>query len=290
MALDRLCPRRPATGRSCSRTLCAELTYGSPLERRQALADEAIAIARSSGDDATIVRVLTHRLEPARRSGTAPAVVDWTTEALVRAERLGDPVLLFWAAWSRAGTAARALDIDEMDRCLEIMGSRAAQLDQPMLNWVHSYARAVRAQIAGDTDQAEQWATEGTPDRHRQRPTRRHPLLRPPARGREPPTRNVWRAGPTPRADGRRRSRPRRSVRRGACAGPCRSRPDRRRSSPAGAGRCRRLRCSARRDWLSTLAYVRRGRHRVPRPEVFPDAVRPPRALGRSGAVSGPNN
>ena len=41
-------------------TLCPELHYGSPLERRQALADEAEAIAQSSGDDATIVRVLTH--------------------------------------------------------------------------------------------------------------------------------------------------------------------------------------------------------------------------------------
>ena len=39
-------------------TLCSELTHGSSLERRQALADEALAIAESSGDDARIVRVL----------------------------------------------------------------------------------------------------------------------------------------------------------------------------------------------------------------------------------------
>ena len=54
-------------------TLCAELMYGSPLERRQALADEAIAIARSSGDDATIVRVVHTLSNPLSRSGTAPA-------------------------------------------------------------------------------------------------------------------------------------------------------------------------------------------------------------------------
>jgi len=39
-------------------TLCQELTYGSPLDRRVALADEALAIARSTGNDAVIVQVL----------------------------------------------------------------------------------------------------------------------------------------------------------------------------------------------------------------------------------------
>jgi class 3 adenylate cyclase len=41
-------------------TLCSELAHGSPLDRRQALAEEAVAIAESSGDDAVIVRVLNH--------------------------------------------------------------------------------------------------------------------------------------------------------------------------------------------------------------------------------------
>ena len=40
--------------------LCKELTYGTPIERRRALADEAVALAEASGDDATMVRVLNH--------------------------------------------------------------------------------------------------------------------------------------------------------------------------------------------------------------------------------------
>ena len=289
MALDRLASEDPDRALVLA-TLCAELTYGSPLERRQALADEAIAIARSSGDDATIVRVLNTCRCPLAVPQLLEQSLDWSTEALVRAERLGDPVLLFWAARSRAGTAARALDIDEMDRCLEIMGSRAAQLDQPMLNWVHSHARAVRAQIAGDTEQAEQWATEalqigtdsGQPDAtlvyglqlagvNFQRGTYGElaPLLEQMAVD-APELAEEFVAA--------------------ASTGLCRSRPDRRRSSPAGAGRCRRLRCSARPELAQHIGLVRRGRHRVPRPAVFPDAVRPPRALGRSGAVSGPNS
>ena len=141
-------------------TLCAELTYGSTLERRQALADEALAIAESSGDDAIIVRVLNHVSFPLLVPPLLEQSLAWSADALLRAERVGDPVLLFWAAGWRALAAARAGDIDEMDRCYEITGSLAEQLDQPTLNWWHSYTRAMRAQIAGNTEQAEQLATE----------------------------------------------------------------------------------------------------------------------------------
>jgi class 3 adenylate cyclase/tetratricopeptide (TPR) repeat protein len=159
MALDRLSTDDPDRSLVLA-TLCAELTFGSPLERRQALADAALAIAESSGDDATIVRVLNHVSYPLAVPPLLEQSLARSADALVRAARVGDPVLLFWAAWQRAGTAACAEDIDEMDRCLEIMGSLAEQLDQPTLNWVHSFARALRAQIAGNAEQAEQLATD----------------------------------------------------------------------------------------------------------------------------------
>ena len=114
----------------------------------------------------------------------------WTEDALVRAERVGDPVLLFLMAHSRATAAFLAGDIDEMDRCIEIMCTLAEQLDQPILSWTNTFHLAKRAQIAGDTDLAEQLATEalqigtdcGQPDAPsssgtalgRMRPTRNH--------------------------------------------------------------------------------------------------------------------
>jgi ATP/maltotriose-dependent transcriptional regulator MalT len=141
-------------------SLCAELTYGSSLERRQALADEAIAIAESSGDDAVMVRVVNHVGYPLHVPPLLEQSLAWSADALLRAERLGDPVLLLWAASGRALAAGHAGDIDEMDRCLEIGGARAEQLDQPQLNWWRGYAFAMRAQIAGNTEAAEQFATE----------------------------------------------------------------------------------------------------------------------------------
>ena len=55
-------------------------------------------------------------------------------------------------AHSRATAAFLAGDIDEMDRCIEIMGALAEQLDQPTLSWTNTFHLAKRAQIAGDTD------------------------------------------------------------------------------------------------------------------------------------------
>ena len=82
-------------------TLCSELAHGSSLERRQALAEDALAVAESSGDDATVVRVLNHIYVPLQVPALLALSLARTTEALERAERAGDPALLFWAAMWR---------------------------------------------------------------------------------------------------------------------------------------------------------------------------------------------
>jgi hypothetical protein len=47
-----------------------------------------------------------------------------------------------------------------MDRCIAIHGAMAEQLNQPVFAWGHAFVLSLRAQIAGDTDLAEQYATE----------------------------------------------------------------------------------------------------------------------------------
>ncbi len=140
--------------------LCSELTIGSPLDRRQALAEEALAIAERDGDDAIVVRVLNHVQLPLAVPHLLELSLARSADALSRAERVGDPVLLCAAASGRRFIAACAGNIDEMDRCLEIKRPLVEQLDQPFLNWVHTLQRATRALIAGDSEQAEQLASE----------------------------------------------------------------------------------------------------------------------------------
>jgi tetratricopeptide (TPR) repeat protein len=159
LALARL-PARHLDRALVLATLCSELAQGSSLERRQALADEAVAIAESSGDDATIVRVLNHIFLPLHVPPLLEQSLARTADAIVRAERVGDPLVLLWAADFRCIAATSAGDIDEIDRCIEIIGSMAEQLDQPTLNWLNTFIPAARAMIAGETVRAELLATE----------------------------------------------------------------------------------------------------------------------------------
>ena len=141
-------------------TLCAELAHGSPLERRQVLADEALAIAESSGDDAVIVRVLMNLFVPLNVPSLCQQNLERTADALARAERLGDPSLIAMGAIGRLYAAASAGDFDERDRCIEILGSMVPLLGQAFFSRWHRHLLAERATFYGDTDLAEQLAGE----------------------------------------------------------------------------------------------------------------------------------
>jgi class 3 adenylate cyclase len=141
-------------------TLCSELAHGSSLERRRALAEDAIAVAGRSGDEAVVVRVLNHVYIPLQVPSLLELTQARSTEALVRASRIGDPVLKFWAATWRAESVARAGDLDEMERCMAVQATMAEELDQPVFTWGRLFVGSLRAQISGDTDVAEQYATE----------------------------------------------------------------------------------------------------------------------------------
>jgi class 3 adenylate cyclase len=154
LALDRISADNPDRALVLA-TLCQEVNFGSR-DLRDALSAEAVAIARNSGDETTIVRVFNSVFSPVHLS----QALAWSADALVRAEHIGDPVLLFLAADRRFSAANLVGDIDEADRCLEIMGYTVEILCQPSFNWVLTFGRATRAQIAGDPERAEAFATE----------------------------------------------------------------------------------------------------------------------------------
>ena len=141
-------------------TLCSESTVGTSLEHRMKLAEEAIAVARATEDDETIVRVLNHLLLPLAVPPLIDRVLEWSTEALDRALLLDDPLLLCAAASGRRFAAACTGDLVEVDRCFALKAPIVAKLDQPFLLWVDSLQRGTRALIAGDTEDAERLAAE----------------------------------------------------------------------------------------------------------------------------------
>ena len=140
--------------------LCSELAHGSSLERRRELADQAVAAADDLGDDSIMVRVLNHVYVPLQVPQLLDVALARTEEAFARASRRSDPALLYWAAMWRLETAARAADIETMDRCMQIHASTAEQLNQPIFMWGRTFVRALRELISGDTDAAERFATD----------------------------------------------------------------------------------------------------------------------------------
>ena len=158
LALGRLPARHPSRALVLAKLSC-ELAHVS-LARSQDLAHEAVALARSAGDDATIVRVFGDVCFSLSLPQLLEESLSRAAEALRRAERVDDPVLLFWAAMDCGDFSLQAGDIDEMNRCFGIGWSIARRLDEPTLSWYSTMKRAMCAQLAGDIDTAEAFATE----------------------------------------------------------------------------------------------------------------------------------
>lgn len=139
--------------------LAAELIWAADGERRFALSDEAVALARKCGDPRTLALVLCLRsltiipadpLRQRHRDGD---------EMLEAARRTGDDLALFHAYVQRTppvldtGDAATAATLlDQADRL-------AHRLAQPHLHWLVGYSRAGLTLMQGDLAQAEAEAT-----------------------------------------------------------------------------------------------------------------------------------
>jgi DNA-binding SARP family transcriptional activator/tetratricopeptide (TPR) repeat protein len=140
-------------------TLCAELTYHSPLERRLALAEQAKAMARRLGDRSTFLDVACGCSGAIWVPSTLATELPDLAEALAVARDLDDPVGLFRAAILGYALATRAGRFTLAEERLAIARTTAKQLGQLTLLWIATYGDASYALLRGDTEEAEQLAT-----------------------------------------------------------------------------------------------------------------------------------
>ena len=140
--------------------LCAEFTYGSPLEQRRSLADEARAMARRLGDPTTLISVLTL----VRISLWVPwlhaELTRDSAEAYSLAEELGDPFLSTQGASGRQIQAIRSGDFALAQQCLDVWQESNEQALVPAASFGLRLAKVSAALMSGDPDRAEQLATE----------------------------------------------------------------------------------------------------------------------------------
>jgi len=127
-----------------------ELLYERDPARRQALAREAIALARDLADPRVRSRVLQHAFHGLWGPDTVALRAGLTDDLLASAQAAEDRALEFWAnllllhCSFETGDLARAQVV--RDRLQEL----AAALHQPTLNWVATIALAAWAVLEGD--------------------------------------------------------------------------------------------------------------------------------------------
>ena len=141
-----------------ARLLCSlamELTSGPGFEDRQRLSDEALRLARESGERHTVAGVLARRQAALTHVATAAERATEVAELGELTEKLDDPVLRFWALHYAVKLAMQLGDAGRLQSDLATLESHAASLRQPdPLVYVARY-RATVASIHADFETAD---------------------------------------------------------------------------------------------------------------------------------------
>jgi tetratricopeptide (TPR) repeat protein len=140
--------------------LSLELYYAGEPELRLALSEEAVRIARRTGDLRTLASCLDARHYALWLPENVEERLEVAAELRRVAEQTGDPELeLQGAAWTIIDLMELG-DIDGVDIQIAAVSKLAEALHRPIWLWWASLFRGARAQLAGHFDDAEQLAQE----------------------------------------------------------------------------------------------------------------------------------
>ena len=140
--------------------LSLELYYAGQPERRMALSEEAVALARRLGDPATLASALDARHYVLWRPENVDERLEVAAELRRIAEQAGDLELeLEGAGWTVVDLLELG-DVDGADVQIEAASALAAVVQRPLYLWWTSLFRCTRAQLAGEFAEAERLAGE----------------------------------------------------------------------------------------------------------------------------------
>jgi tetratricopeptide (TPR) repeat protein len=138
--------------------LCLERTFDADPDGRMALASQAIEIARRTGNRSALVDAIAMCHEAITMPPTLELRREWTSEACVVVEDLGDPIARLVANQWRMYPALEAGDLEAMDDAASIWELEAARIQQPYYAWQVAVQRALRYLLEGDLVAAEETA------------------------------------------------------------------------------------------------------------------------------------
>jgi DNA-binding SARP family transcriptional activator/tetratricopeptide (TPR) repeat protein len=137
-----------------------ELYYSGDPGRREALSEEAVAIARRLDDPPTLAACLDARHYALWRPENVEERLDVAAELRRIADQTGDPELeLEGAGWTVVDLLERG-DVEGADIQIAAASELASALQLPLYRWWTAVMRCTRAQIAGDFALAEKLAGE----------------------------------------------------------------------------------------------------------------------------------
>jgi hypothetical protein len=154
----------PATMATRARLLAGlaqEILYGQQhRDRRAALCDEALALARAIDDKATLFYVLTARFFAINSPTTVPRRLTDTFELLTLAETIDDPQIRFMAHSQRARVILETGDLTTARIHAAAAEAVADELGQPQFRWMALWTRFGEEHLAGRLDEAARVAQE----------------------------------------------------------------------------------------------------------------------------------
>ena len=159
-ALDAIGPFDTADRARLLAVLASELTFGVDIDRRRALSDEAVDIARRLGDLPTLTWVLTHRFDSVRVPHLLAERRSAAEENLQVASILDDQMAVWLAAQGLTQIAVESGDIDAVDDSLRLEIQLADALRQPYPRWLTLVHQSSREFLAGRIDQADRLAAD----------------------------------------------------------------------------------------------------------------------------------
>ena len=137
-----------------------ELYYSGDAERRLALTEEALELARRLGDQSTLASALVARHYALWRPETVSERLKVAAELRSVAELTGDPELeLEGAGWTVVDLLETG-DVEGADIQIAAASKLAEALHRPLYLWWTSGFRCARAQLSGDFELAERLAQD----------------------------------------------------------------------------------------------------------------------------------
>ncbi len=135
-----------------------ERVFSASLEERLAIADDAVACARRSGNPAALVNTLQLVCQATIAPHTLDRRIAWSTEACQLTDNLADPTVRCRAHGTRYHAALEDADLTELRARMKVREEISDRLPDATLRWNVAVGKVTFAILAGDLEEAEHLA------------------------------------------------------------------------------------------------------------------------------------